>query len=61
MQNHIFDLQKEIEAKAVMLNNNQDKKAVKELLTNHTGSLMHWTENRYWDLADELYYEINNN
>lgn len=61
MQNHIFELQKTIEEKAVILDITQDEQAVKELLTNHTGSLMHWTENRYWDLADELYYQINNN
>ena len=61
MQNHIFELQNKIEEKAVILDITQDEQAVKELLTNHTGSLMHWTESRYWDLADELYYKINNN
>lgn len=61
MQNHMFELQKEIEQKAVILDITQDKKAVKELLTNHTNSLMHWTENRYWKLGDELYYQLNNN
>jgi len=61
MQNHIFELQDQIEEKAMILNITEDKNSVKKLLTNHTGSLMHWTENRYWKLADELYYEINNN
>ncbi|RCW88480.1 dipeptidase [Halanaerobium sp. DL-01] len=61
MQNHIFELQDQIEEKAMILNITEDQDAVKELLTNHTNSLMHWTENRYWKLADELYYEINNN
>ncbi|MGM0601944.1 MAG: dipeptidase [Bacillota bacterium] len=61
MQEHIFDLQDQVEEKAMILDVTQDKDAVKDLLTNHTSSLMHWTESRYWELADELYYEINNN
>lgn len=61
MQEHIFEIQSEIEAKAKILSITKDKKAVKELLTQHTNSLMHWTENRYWELGDELYYQINNN
>lgn len=61
MQEHIFGLQSKIEEKAKVLNITEGEKAVKKLLTQHTKSLMHWTENRYWELGDNLYYQLNNN
>ncbi len=61
MQNHMFEMQEMIEQQAFdYLMDGRNEKA-KEFLTNYTTSLMNWTEQRYWNLADEFMFELNNN
>lgn len=61
MQQHFYSMQNIVEQKARYMYNNESPEAAREFLTNHTNSLMHWAEDRYWELSEELLYKTNNN